>query len=701
MGSYGSQLKQVLRRLARSPMFTAITLITLAIGIGANTAIFSVIDGVLLKPLPYPHPDQLVSVSHTAWNGRLQELTASPSTYFVYRDQSRTFQDIGLYLNNSVNLTGVTEPEQVRALAVTDETLPVLGIKPLLGRWFNHFDDLPGNPATVMLTYGYWQRKFAGSPSMIGSMITVNGRQREVIGIMPKEFHFLDQDDPPLILPFQLDRNKTFLGQFSYSAVARLRAGATLVDAEADVERMLPVVLRSFPPPPGFSLQLFEKAHIGPRIRPLKQEVVGDIGNALWVLMGAIGIVLLIACANAANLLLVRVEGRRHEFGIRAALGARPISLAGDLLMESVVLGLTGGTLGLGLSYGALRLLLVMAPALPRMREIGIHTSGLFFAFAASLCASLLVSAVPVLRYAGTRFSTGLREAGRTSSQTRKQHRAQNALVVIQVAMALILLICSGLMIRTFRALTAVEPGFSQPSQVQTFRFLVPQADVSEPAQVTRAQEQILDRIAAIPGVSSVALTSTVPMDAGDAQRDPIYAQDRTYVPGEVPQLRLFKFVSPGLLHTLGIPLIAGRDFTWTEIYNQVPVALVSENLAREYWHDASSALGKQIRVGSDGKDDDWREIVGVAANVHDYGVNQDPPSSVYWPIFMNRFEGNETRIQRTLCFVIRSPLAGSENLLKEVRDNVWSVDANIPSRTSTHWTISITSPWRGLPSRS
>ena len=680
MGSFGNQLRQILRRLARSPMFTAITLITLAIGIGANTAIFSVIDGVLLKPLPYATPERLVSISHIARGANLEELRTAPSSYFIYRDQSRTLEDIGLYDHSTVNLTGVAQPEQVSALVVTDGTLPLLGIKPMLGRWFNRVDDSPGSPETVMLTYGYWQRRFGGSSSILGRKITIDGVAREVIGVMPEKFHFLDQDDPPLILPFQLNRSTTFLGDYSIGAIARLKDRVSMTEVHADLQRLQPIILHSFPAPPGFGLQLFEKLKIEPKVQPLKHEVIGDVGNALWVLMGAIGIVLLIACANVANLLLVRAEGRRQELGIRAALGAGRGRLAGDLLLESVILGLLGGIFGLAGAYGALRVLLGMATAnLPRVREIGIHTPALLFTLAISLFASLLVGCIPMFKYGRTQLSTGLRQGGRTLSQSRQQHRARNVLVIIQVAMALVLLICSGLMIRTFRALTKVDPGFFEPSQVQTFRFFISQADVAEPERVVRTQEEILHRIAAIPGVSSVGLASDIPMAGGNGQQDPIYAQDRADSQQETSMLRLFKYVSPEFLRTLGIPLIAGRNFTWSDIYNKVPVALVSENLAREYWHDPSSALGKRIRVGSDGKNDDWREVIGVVANVHDNGVNQDPPPSAYWPIWVDHFEGDPTRFQRALSVAIRSPRAGSESFLREVRQAVWSVDANLP----------------------
>ncbi len=670
MESFKNELKQVLRRLGRAPMFTAITLITLAAGIGANTVVFSVLEGVLLKPLPYPKPEELIGVWLTAPGIQLKEFELSPSDYFIFREQNRTVQDIGLYAGDSVSLTGVAEPEQVRALRVTDGTLPLLGISPLLGRTFTKQDDSPGAPETAMLTYGYWRGKFGGDASLIGRNIIVDGKSRQIIGVLPQRFHFLDLEDPGIFIPFQFDRNKTHLGNFSYEGLARLKPGVTVEQVNADVARMLPIVMTSFPAPPGFSIKLFEDAHIGPNVRSLKRDVVGDVGSVLWVLMGSIGMVLLIACANVANLLLVRVEGRRQELAVRAALGASRGRIAADLLLESIILGLLGSTVGLGLAYAALRVLAAIAPAgLPRIREIGINAPVLLFTLLISLFASILFGSIPM------RLSTGIREGGRALSQSKEQHRARSVLVVVQVAFALVLLICSGLMIRTFRALTNVNPGFAGPAALQTFRISIPNALVKENEQVVRAQEEILHRLAAIPGVASVGIISKLPMTGG-GWHDPIFIENHTYAEGELPPLRTFRFISPEYLGTLGTPLVAGRQITWNDTYKKIPVALVSENLAREYWRDPSAALGKRIRVGSK---DDWREIIGVVGDVYDEGVSKPAPTSVYWPLMMDHFESDDSMSMREVALVIRSSRTGSESFLNEVRQAVWSLNPNLP----------------------
>ena len=279
MGTIRGQFKQVLLRLGRSPVFTVITLITLAAGIGANTAVFSVLEGVLLKPLPYPHSERLAAIRLTAPGINVKDFELSPSDYFVFREQSTAFQDIGLYRDDSVSVTGEVQPERVDALIVTDGMLPMLGIPPMLGRVFTKADDSPGAPDTAVLTYGYWRRKFGGDGFVIGKTIVVDGKQRQIIGVMPQRFHFLDRSDPAILTPFQFDRNKTNLGNFSYQGVARLKPGVTILQVNADMARMLPIVMRSFEAPPGFSIKLFQDARIGPNAKPLIAEVVGDIGK--------------------------------------------------------------------------------------------------------------------------------------------------------------------------------------------------------------------------------------------------------------------------------------------------------------------------------------------------------------------------------------------------------------------------------------
>jgi predicted permease len=440
---------------------------------------------------------------------------------------------------------------------------------------------------------------------------------------------------------------------------------------------MLPMVLTAFPAPPGFTPQIFEQARIGPNVRLFAKDLTGDVGSVLWVLMGTVALVLLIACANVANLMLVRAEARQQELAIRSALGAGWNRIAGELLSESVVLGLLGGAAGVGFAYAALKLLVALAPAgLPRLDEITIDTRTVLFALAISIASGLLFGLIPVFRYAGIRPALGLRQGSRSFSHSRERHRVQNGLVILQVGLALVLVIGSGLMIRTFWALLRQAPGFTRPEQVQTLRLAIPESEVKEPERVARLQQAILEKLRQIPGVSDAGVSSSITMD-GRQSNDLIFAEDRRYAESELPPIRRFKSISPGFFKTVGNPLLAGRDLTWTDIYNFMPVVLVSENFAREYWGNPTAALGKRIRENSKSE---WREIIGVAGNELDDGANKKPPTIVYWPLMMKEFWGDPIHVVRfPMVFALRTPRAGTEQLANEMRQAVWSADPNLP----------------------
>ena len=670
-------LKHVFRWLRLSPMFTAIALVTLALGIGANTAIFSVINGVLIKPLPYPHAQELVGVWHTAPGVPTLggNISCSPAMYFTYREENKTFQDFGLWANGGASVTGEADPEQVQALFFTYGVLQAVGVQPAVGRWFSQADDASGSADTVMLTYGYWQRRFGGDKSAVGRSLNVNSKPHTVIGVMPQDFRFMSVN-ADLILPQQLDRSKLFLGNFGRGAIARLKQGVTLQQANADLGRMIGIWLKAWPAPPGFSRELFENARFGPKIQPLKEEVVGDIGTMLWVLMGTIGLVLLIACANVANLLLVRAEGRQQELAIRAALGAGWGRIAREMLIESLTLGIMGGVLGLGLAHAAIQILIAKGPTtLPRLAEITIDPLVLAFCFSVSLFAGLVFGLIPVVKYAGPHLATALRAGGRSLSSSRERHRARNTLVIVQVALALVLLIGSGLMIRTFQALRNIQPGFTHPEELQLLRFNVNEAQVKDPEQVMRMENAMLDKLAAIPGVTSVALASASPLE-GFNNNDVLFAEDKVYAVGQIPPIRRYRFTTPGFFKTVGTPQIAGRDFTWTDLYEKRRVAMVSENMAREMWGEPSAALGKRIR---EGPADPWREIVGVVGDVYDDGAQQKPPAFAYWPALMDNFNGPQGRVQRGGVFIVRTSRAATQGFLTEARQAIWSVNSNLP----------------------
>jgi predicted permease len=663
--TFAQDLRYTLRILRKSPGFTIVAVLTLALGIGATTAMFSVVDGVLLKPLPYSQPDRLVEVGLDLPGINQFNWPLSPQDYFTFREQNRTFQDIGLYFRgfgaavNSVNVTGLGRPEHVPALGVTDGVLPILGVTPLFGRSFTPADDEPGSSDTVMITYGYWRSKFDGDASVIGKGIDLDGKPSTIIGVLPQRFRFLDMTNLGILLPL---RPRTQRG-FNYFAVARLKPGVTLAEAQADVARMIPMELERFPEAANF----FKDSRIGPNLQPLKQYMIGDISKVLWVVVGGVGLVLLIACANVANLLLVKVEGRQQELAIRAALGGSPGRIAGGLLLESLVLAIIGGALGLLFAYGGLRALIALGPSdLPRLDDIGIDRLVLLFNLSVTMVAGLLFGSILPLRYSGVRVGIGLRETGRSVSASRERHRARNALVVIQVGLALVLLVSSGLMIRTFQALIHVQPGFTAPAEVETFHVHFPREMIKAPERLVRMDQAILDNIEAIAGVSSADFSGAVPMDAG-AESDPVLVKDHM-LQDQLPPARRCFWVSPGFFKTMGIPIVAGRDLTWDDVLNKRPAAIVSENLAREYWHNPSDALGKQIG----GSPQAWRQIVGVVGNVYDDGTSQKAPATVYWPITdSDVFLGGP-------AFAVRSARAGSQSFMSEVRKAVWSVDPDL-----------------------
>jgi len=669
--TFAHDLRYSLRMLWRSPLFTLIALITLSIGIGATSAIFSVINGVVLKPLPYPHPDELITVNHAAPGVNLPKAGTAPFLHFTYRDQAHSFQDIGLYRWESRTVTGLHAPEDALSLNVSAQVLPILGVQPALGRWFSERDDAPGSPITMILAYGWWQARFGGDRSVLGRVVTVDGVASEVIGVLPPDFTFLDRK-AAFLLPLQLDRNKTILGNISYEGIARLKPGVTIEKAAADLARLIPIALHSYPPQPGFTVKAFEDVRFAPRLEYLKKNLIGDLSKTLWVLMGTIGIVLLIACANVANLLLVRVDGRQHELAIRAALGAIRRDIARELLMESVALGLLGGILGLGIAEAAIRLLIAIAPAnLPRLNEISIDPVVLAFTFVTALVSGVLFGMIPVFKYAGPRIATPLR-GGRTSSQTRERRRTRNMLVVVQVALAVILLVGSGLMIRTFQALRHVDPGFD-PHGALTMRIAIPAAQVQDPVAVAQLEQSILEKIREIPGVASAGMTVFIPTDSGGSLYQ-VYARGKTY--DKVPPLRRQKFISPGLLAAMGNRLIAGREFTWADVYGGRPVAMVSENLARELWGDPRLAIGKEITPN---QKDPWRQVIGVVADERSEGIEQLAPPSAYYPLLMYNFDHNPVVVLRTVAYVIRSGRARSQGLLSDVQRAVWSLNPSLP----------------------
>ncbi len=686
-----ADVRYAARMLRHNPMFTAVAVLTLAIGIGANAAVFSVVNSVLLNPLRYPKPEELVAIRQLAPGAAglanfIDGLHLSPSMYFTYAEQNRTFQSLGVWISGTANVTGLAEPEQVRTVYVSDGVLQALRVPPVAGRSLAARDYVPtGRPdssksgfsSTVMLSYGYWQRRFGGDRSAVGRSISMDSRPYEIVGIMPQGFRLVNTE-ADLIVPIAFDRNKVILAGFGFEGIGRLKPGVTIAQANADLARLVPVWMDSWTNGPGSNGRIYETWKITPDLRPLKQEVVGNVSDVLWVVMATIGVVMLIACANVTNLLLVRAESRQQELAVRAALGAGRGRIIRGLLVESSMLGLMGGAVGVLLAGAGLNALAAIGPAnLPRLSEISLDSRALWFTLLLSLLSGVILGLIPALRSAGPRISLAIRSAGRTSSASRERHGARNLLVIAQVAMALILLVSAGLMIRTFQALRTVEPGFTHPEHLQTMRISIPASLVAEPQRVTRIQNDIADKLAGIAGVTSVAFANAMPMQGEATNWDGIYVEGNAYAANEIPPLRLFKYVSPGFFQAAGTQIIAGRELTWTEVYGLRSVAMVSENLARELWGSPSAAIGKRFRQYPGAP---WREVIGVLQDVRENGIQEKAPLTVYWPTMVsNMFGAGPLDAWRTVTFVIRSDRTGTQAFLNQVRRAVWSVNSNLP----------------------
>ena len=659
------------RSLRRAPAFTIVAIVTLAFGIGASSAMFSVVNGVLLRPLPYPEQDRLIDVVHQAPGLGIGRLFASSAIYFAYADHNRTFDGIAHWDwdKSPVTVSGSGEPEAVQSLEVTHEALSLLGADPILGRQFAAEDDRPGSAPTAIISHGYWQRKLGGADP-IGRTLVVDGVPRQIIGVLPPSFQFF-RYPADIFYPLQPVRAEARFPSFDGRAFARLKKGVTLEEASADVTRMIPILRAQYGP------GAWENTRFGPNLQYLKDSVVGNLGETLWLMMGTIGLLLLIACANVANLVLVRTQTQRPQLAIRAALGAGWGAIARVVLAESAILGLAGGIAGLAIAYFSLPLLLSLgADELPQIMTVKIDVTVLLATLGISLLATVVFALLPVLQLASpaVRLTGSLRAGGRSATGGREGHRVRHVLVVSQVALALVLLIGSGLMIRTFQRLRQVDPGFRDPAQVQTFQVTVPRttgpsAQPGGPAdeRELRGKQQILDSIAALPGVESVGFagfSDGLPMD-GDGRQVFMIVDGRPPVPdGTTPATEL-QFVSPGFFETLQTPVLAGRAFDWSDVYGDRPVVLVSESLARAQFGSSGKALGRRVAFNQQGPR--W-EVVGVVMDVLHDGVGREAPQTVIRPVVASE----------AVAFVVRSSRVGTPPFLGEVRKAVWSVNPNL-----------------------
>jgi putative ABC transport system permease protein len=653
------------RMIRMNPGFSAAAILSLALGIGANTAIFSVVNAVLIRPLPYPEPESLVGVFNSGVNQSetFNDVGLAPGMYAGLKEHSETFQEFGVWLSGPATVTGIGDPEEIKIVTMTQGVLPALGARPFLGRQFSLEDDTPGTPETVILSHSYWMRRFGGDERVLGRTIVIDFVPRQVIGVMPRTFRFLDLS-PDVLLPQRFARANLRFEPFHYSGIARLKPGITIDLANQDATRVLkqliPENMRSFA----------ERFRLKSNLRPLKWDITGDIGTTLGVVMGALGLVFLLVCANVANLVMVRAQARTQEFAIRAALGAGRARIARELLVESLALGLLGGAFAIVLAYFAVRVLKTQdLTNIPRLAEVSLDAATLVFDLACSVAGSLLFGLIAVIKCG----IPGNILSNRGASLNLGQLRAQNVLVVAQVALALVLLVASGLLIRTFLALRGVHPGFTHPDRIQTIRIVIPQTQVPEPDQVARMQADIVENVSRLPGVEAAAFADGLPMD-GHRNGNPIAVEEK-FVPGQLRPNRRVKYISPGLFAAQGTRLLAGRDFIREDMFNRRLVAIVSESMARENWGELNAALGK--RLGGSGA---WYEVVGVVEDVHDDGAHLPAPAMVYFRTGVHAPQPDRPpSIRRALTLAIRSSRTNTESFLREVATAIHAVNSDLP----------------------
>ena len=663
-------IRRSLRGLLRVPTFTAVCVLTLAVGIAAATAIFSVVNGILLTPLPYAESERLVGLWHRAPAFGFDKLSQSPGTYQLYRQRSRSFEDIALYRSAQVTLTGDGTPERLPAGLITPSLFPVLRVKPSLGRAFVTAEGRPGAAPVVLLSDRLWRRRFAADPRALGHSLRINGVPRAIVGVMPAGFEF-PRAETELWLPLEVDPAQARFGDFGPSGVARLRPGTTPAAAQTELDRLLAEFFSGDEAASGLIQGGFHA-----RVLPLREDVVGDIGRTLWILLGAVGFILLIACANVSNLLIVRGEGRRRETAIHTALGASARQVMGSVLAESLLLAVAAGGLGLLLAAGGLRLLLKLRPlGLPRLEEIGIDGRVLLFAAAAAVLSSLLAGLLPALRsLLKGDLALELKTGGTRTTSGHAQQRMRRFLVGLQVGLVLVLLTGSGLMLRSFLRLSHLDPGFAT-QDVLTFQLSLPEQDFPDDVAAAGFLDRVVERLRGLPGVRSTGVASTLPLSGG-AQASGHLIEDRPPQPGALPPTLWFGYAGEGYFEALGIPLLAGRTLTRADQETRGGVAVVNQALARHFW-PRGDALGKRLRpaTNEEGGSEPWYTIVGIVGDVRNRDLAMTPDEIVYYPLLGRSADAWTVRQANV---VLRTRVA-PESLASEVRSAVWSLDPNVP----------------------
>lgn len=628
-------MRAIVRSLLRSPTFTLAAVLTLSLGIGATTAIFSLVNSVLINPLRWADSRELVDISHTLEISGVARVDQSDAGHFFYRSENHSFTDVGAWRASAVNLGALDGQlagdnqfaERVEAAYVTASVPRILGVAPLRGRSFSEGEDHPSASPVVLVSEQMWRRRFGADPSIVGRFLAVDGTSRQIVGVMPSAFAF-PTDGTHLWLPAGLDSTRTESATFGWRGLARLRPGVTVETATEDLTALLKRLPEAYPG--RLTVAAIDATKMRAEARRLKDVIVGDIGKTLWVILGAVALVLLIACANVANLFLVRAEARHQELAVRRALGASRSRLMGSTVSEGLLLSTLGGIFGTILAYTGLRLLqrLDSAIPLPRISEVGVDATALLAAAAITLLAALLVTLVPALRSSAAPVALSLHESSRAATAGKVRHRARNVLVISQVALALVLLAGAGLMARSFATLRAVDPGLDA-ERVQTFRIALSEGEFPRAQDAANSLTRIVDAVGAVPGVEATGLVSKLPFDP-EARRDTaVFPEGKAFEPGEMPNLHQVAYASADYFDAAGIPLLEGRSFHPHDP-SIVPLEVVlSRSVAERYW-PGGQAVGRRIRLAPRGP---LLSVVGVAGDIRGSGLDQPLDETVYLPL--------------------------------------------------------------------
>lgn len=662
-------VRGAIRSLLKQPRFTVVASLTLALGVGAVTAIFSIVNGLLLKPLPYPDADRLVNVWSHAPKLGYNQFPLSPDLFFLFEKEAQFFKSMALSQARRANLTSDGPPDVVDALFTTHTYFATLGVPIARGRGFSAEEDSPKGARVVVLSHRAWRDRFGSDPSILGRAIRLDGEPTEVIGVASAS---IDQrGTPDFYMPARLNRETPMQGNFGWNAIARLQPDVLPATAAS---HLTSIVTRLRETIASATYRAFlTDGNYQARVNLMKEDIVGSLERPLWILLGTVGMLLLIACANVANLFLVRAEGRQLEIAVRVALGASRAALVRALLIEALVLAAVGSTLGLLAAGAGLPALLRLAPpTIPQLDLVTLDLRVMLFAAGMAVLSALLFGLIPALRYTRPRSMAALRHGSRGGTDEPARRRARNALVVVQTAIALVLLVGSGLLMRSFSRLVGTDPGFD-PTDVMTFRVALPPGQYREDAAVATFVDRMIERLSGLPGVERAGATTTLPV-ANSAPGTAYEFEGQTIATGTLPPMVHYKAIAGAYFETMRIPVLRGRNYHSGDFAPDVRTLIVNEALADHYWR-GQDPIGKRIRRASSdaANPPPWYTVVGVVGTERQDGLRRPIRPLLYYA----RREATSEEAPKTFAYVVRGP--GITARAEELRQTVWTLDRSLP----------------------